>query len=366
MASFFVFILLFITPFVIFPFGNAQFEPPKVIFSEILIDFLIMTLLLQKGINFFVSLDKKQVFLAGLIFLLSFWHLLFLLTPITFFGNAFRMQGVFLLWHLLALSLIASKIKFPKVREFWYLIMLFVIFVSSLILGNPNARAVATLGEPNALAAFIVFLLPFIFFVDYNSKKLQKLVRILSFIAAFIIILLSGSKSGFLALTIEALFYFLAFRTKIALKNVILIITFCIVLVYFLPVFSNNLYENRVDVWKTALVSGFEHPLLGAGFGNTEIQLRKTSLATHNMLIGYYVDSAHNLLFDWWVQGGIAGLSLLLCTIFITIQNFYKKLKKFELIVLSGLIIMLSFNPASVVTLLGFWWIVGRSFAKID
>ena len=362
MAGYLVFILLFILPFIIFPIGASQFEIPKVILSHIVVWTLLFSVIIQKGKSFFLSFDHVQLILAGVLFFISAVHLVFFPSPISFLGNPARMQGILLLWSLLLFSLVASRVKLPKISGYFYLFLLLATFVLSLLLSNQNGRAVATLGEPNALAAFVIFLWPFIFFAKYESKNVPY-VQILGGLITVFIILLSQSVSGLAAFAIQLLFLVLFKKANLPLKKVVFVSVFFIGLVYLFPFFDRSPYENRVDIWNTAITAGVENPILGAGFGNAEIQIRQTSQIMHDKLIGYYVDSGHNIFIDWWIQSGIVGLTTLIILIVISIRNFYLQKKAMELIILLGLIAVLSFNPASVVTLLAFWWTIGRSFA---
>lgn len=107
MASIITFFLLFLLPFVIAPFGVTQFENPKVIFGELGIILLLLACLFTNHISFHHR--AKQFVFYFSIFLVTVIDLLFFRTSISFFGNAFRMQGVFLLWMLLLFSFISSR-----------------------------------------------------------------------------------------------------------------------------------------------------------------------------------------------------------------------------------------------------------------
>jgi hypothetical protein len=58
----------------------------------------------------------------------------------------------------------------------------------------------------------------------------------------------------------------------------------------------------------------------------------------------------------------MVGLLVLILFLFIAFKNYYKSRKVKETVILIGLLTMLSFNPASVITLIAFWWIIGFSF----
>ncbi len=354
-----LFFLLFILPFVVWPYGTSQFELPKVIIFELSSILLLLYAVYQKRFAFFKSLNPTQLVLFGMIFLLTLYDLLFMPTPVTFFGNSSRLQGVLLLWNLLVFSLVSSRIPPPKLSSCFYFIILFSIFILSLFIGNQTGRAIATIGEPNALASYIVFLWPFIFF---SKPKIRAPVQILCTICVFGVILLSGSRSGLIALAIQIIFLSFYRFLKFSLRTALIVSISLIFLACLLPLLERLPYENRSDIWNTAIIAGSAHPILGAGFGNTEIIIKETSLKLYDRLRGYYVDSAHNIFLDWWVQAGAVGLFLFILIIYGSFKNFYQQKGELEITILLGLITALSFNPAGVVTLITFWWTIGRSF----
>lgn len=324
---------------------------------------LFLLVFKSEGKHLLTSFNRTHVILAAILLILTFYDLLTLSTPFTLLGNQFRMQGVFLLWNLLIFSLIVPIIPFYKLNSYWYAILLFITFLLSLFIGNANGRAVATIGEPNALAGFVIFLWPFLF-LDKNKTKPIALSRITGVICVIGIIFLSSSRSGLVAFIVQIIFYSLINLLKLPIKKALIISSICIVIAYLLPILDKQLYESRTEIWKTAIVAGLQSPIVGTGFGNTEILMHNTSVKLNNNLRGYYVDSAHNIILDWWIQAGIVGVGVLFLFLFYTIRNFISQKRETEIIILLGLFIMLSFNPASIVTLLDFWYMIGRGFIK--
>lgn len=453
MASFIVFFLLFLLPFCIAPFGITQFENPKVIFAEIGVILLFLVLLFSNRISF--RQRRKQVFLFGAVFFVTIIDLFFFKSNISFFGNAFRMQGIFLLWILLLFSFftgftslradeplvrlrgnlhkIASpyKIGFAMTRIWWvYAGLLYSELVAMFFLPlNASQRYVGTLGEPNALAAFAIFLWPFGWFAirrDINviarsesdlpagrqawqshrgdgiaSLSFAMTKRFLLLFPVAILLYLSDSRSGMVAFGIEMLFLLLQnitctlhkknlfvknqnfFCSAVGIDNelrgkkrtsknfissqyklsLLLITVICLIIYLFsyaLPFFDKTPYENRVQVWQSAFYAGMMNPGLGQGFGNTETALHNAAAGLDLPIQYYYVDSSHNIFLDWWVQGGVIGLSLLLILVYTAFNSFIAHKNERNIVLLLGMLTVLSFNPSSVVGLLGFWWIIGQ------
>jgi hypothetical protein len=359
-ASYIITFLLFLLPFIILPFGASVFEIPKVIVAEIGIELLFLIKFFE-GKFYLKKYKRYSLYTLGLMVILTLGHLIFLRTANTFFGNVFRLQGVFLLWNLIAFAVLSSliELKFMSVLP-WIAIIL--LFTSTFLFGgNLSGRAVGTLGEPNALAGVAVFLWPFLYFLKKHKFLPKILFLILTFGLPAVIIFLSGSRSGIVAFLLQIFFIILAKSKKFSLGKTVCIIVFLLILSYSLPFIEKvGRFESRSDVWKTAIAAGFEHPLSGGGFGNTDSLIHTASLTITNNIRYQFVDSSHNIFIDWFVQGGLLGLSLLLFLTIRTIQTFIKSKNIFYLTLMFGLLTVLSFNPASVVMLVAFWWTIGQ------
>lgn len=164
----------------------------------------------------------------------------------------------------------------------------FTFIASFLTNPEPSGRLIGTLGEPNFLAAFLVFIFPF-------REPAGK-------------------------------------------------------------------WENRNQIWQTAFAAGKINPLFGSGFGNIEKPLKIASekLGENNLVRYQPIDSAHNIILDFWIQGGAVGVALLLLLIISALVAFSQKQNIFFLTILFGLLTVLMFNPGSIVTLIAFWWVIGQ------
>ncbi len=359
-----VIFLLFILPFLVWPFGGlvSPFETPKVIAAEVAIEILILLFFLKINISSFLKNHKLQIYLVlGLIFL-SLIHLIISPSPTSFFGNEFRLQGVFLLWHFLVFSLVSSNIEIKSIPNYIYPISLTVLLLVTIILGgNENGRAFGTLGEPNSLAATAIFFLPFLIFIH------KKLIKISGFIVALIIIFLSGSRSGLIAYSLETVFILSTQIFKVSIIKTFSLSFILLILSLSLPLIEGGgWFENRSQIWQTSFLAGMKSPILGNGFGNIHDSIRMTSLSLNNTIQYQFVDSTHNIFLDFWVQGGILGLALFVLLLLFSIKNLITQSRTLELTVLLGLLAVMSFNPASVATLIAFWWIIGRGFILKD
>ncbi len=373
LSGYLVFFLLFLLQFVVLPMGYSNFESPKVYVAEIGIFLLLLVfifrsgdknshkLLSKVGIKKFLSKDFGVRISLLFIVLFSLIHLFFFQTSTTLFGNEFRMQGMFLLWLLLAFSIISSKIILDKLLLPYIIfgLLFFQLIFSLLIGGEGYTRAIGTLGEPNALAACVLFLWPFIYF---SKKEFPLWLKLLSLGFVFILIFISGSRSGMIAFVAQMIFI-LFLRTKLSISKGLILSLIALLGTYILPfVQSTGLYEQRSEIWQVAWHAGLQSPIIGNGFGNMDAALKQSIIETSNHLKGYYVDSSHNIFLDWWVQGGIVGLGLFLFLLMNTFKQFVVQKNVFYITLLLGLVASLSFNPASVVSLVALWWVIGQSF----
>lgn len=359
MSAYLVIFLLFFLNLIVIPIGISPFETPKVIVAEIIIDFLLLLLIFKSKINL-KHLYNPQIIFIGILFILSLDTQLLFQPQGGFFGNAFRLQGQLLLWHLFLFSIISKNIQLNNIPKFFYYLSIICLLMSTLILGvNENKRAFGTLGEPNALAAISLFIFPFVWFYSKSIFRLASIITTLS------IILLSGSRAGLLGFLIQIFFILLSW--KILHKKLGLAVIFCMILTTLsitLPFIENvGWFENRAEIWKTSFMSGLNSPFIGQGFGNIQNLIHQTAVNLNNNVQYQIVDSSHNFLLDFWIQGGIVAVTAIIILIGLSIHGLLKTRRILELTAFLGIITTMLFNPVSVVILLAFWWLIGQGFS---
>ena len=383
-SSYILVFLLFLLQLVYFPIGVSHFEAPKVYTAEIAIFVLLLVCIFKSSKFFLKDYNKSFIISLGLLLLLSLIHILFFNTETTLFGNPFRLQGVFLLWMLILFAVISAKAQLPKLHSVFFLGIIAVQFICALFIEGTNGRAVGTLGEPNALAAAVIavwpFLLPPVIASDHKGSRQSRgayhpwrrllyhfiprndgVINTIALIMVFIIIIMSGSRSGMIAFVLQLIFFLVVTRLHLSLKKAVVISLVLLMVSYVLPFYEQKgIYEKRSEVWQTAVAAGANHAILGHGFGNTEFALRDSSKVLKNNLASSYVDSSHNLFLDWWVQGGVVGLVILFVLLVQTMRSFIRNKQVMHIVLFLGLLTSLSFNPASIVSLIAFWWIIGK------
>lgn len=369
MPALLTYLLLFVTPLIVVPFFNLRFEPPKVLFAEILIQILVVYSLIAGKFR----LRRVNPVLFAVImalFLISLYHLLVNPSDKNLFGNIFRLQGTILFWHFLALALVAQNIYFRLKEKYIYIVSFLAVCAGALVFGNNSAgRLIGSLGEPNALGAVIVVLLPFVL----SLKKLQ--LKIIGVLLALIVINFTQSRSALTGIFLEVLFFGLLkmkfrFITGVIICSVLLILSLGLPIFersYFLKTNSDPMnfrFEDRAQIWQVSLAAGSRYPFFGTGIESVQNRIAAMS-KTLNADIQYQtVDSAHNIFLDFWIWGGGTGLVLLICLVILTLWNLTRKKMIIEIAVMIGLLAVLSFNPTTVSVLAAFWWITGRSFVR--
>ncbi len=365
MVSEIFYFLLFFIPLIVIPQFPSAFEIPKVILTEIGIGLLILFTINSRTFSL-KYLPKNQVVLTLIIMILSIFHMFLNSESLIFFGNPFRLQGTILLWILLSLSLASSQLSLKHIPLFIPLLSFIALFFGTLLLGkNLSGRAVGTLGDPNALAASVVFIWPFLYYLFKSMLKKPIIWQLLLCILTTIIILLSGSRSGIIAFVIQLIFILLLYLKYSSLAKTLVLCIFLLITSYSLPFLEGDgWYADRAEIWQTSLVAGFQQPYIGHGFGNIEKVLPAVSKQLNNDVQYQYVDSSHNIFLDWWIQGGAVGLLSLFLLVGNTLYSFIRKENSRNIVLLLGLLTTLSFNPASIASLIAFWWLIGQGFTR--
>lgn len=361
-------ILLFFTPFVIFPFEISPYEKPKVIFAQAIIEAITLLFLARRKTAFFEKPKSPFEYTLIIIFGLSIVHLVMNPTISTLFGNAIRLQGVFFLWHLLLLAYIASKTSL-KIPALVPLFSLFSLLLAAVFMNaNDTNRYVGTFGEPNSLAAAAIFIWPFVFI-----KNANRTLKIASLSLTVLLLFATKSESAYLAFFIQIIMLLPQVIPKI--KQPIAFIAAAFVFIFGMTVpfiarsvtIDNRLlnqtttFENRAEIWRISTEAGAKNPIIGHGFDHTldAIHVYPNTFSKNQIL-----DSSHNMFLDWWVQAGLIGFAAFIFLIIASLKLLAAKKMHAHLISFAGILTALSFNPASAASLIALWWLIGQGFRK--
>ncbi|NQT49955.1 O-antigen ligase family protein [Candidatus Kuenenbacteria bacterium] len=368
-----LYLMIFIYPYVNWQFIWGDFNLPYVDLVAILLFLaVIIRLLFDLAENKKVQkLTLKKIFpglmFAGLFILASALSLFnsqyfgaglkYLFRPIVFF---------YLMFIVLPHYIIINKRIFKKALQVLLLVGIIVGtlgFLSVVVKQGPSWMAYRAVpfafgdfnplgGNHNAIAEVMVVCIPIAFVLFLQAKKIKKKGWFI--LAAFfmtIILLLTFSRSGWLALLVQLLIlFFVKYRHKVdkyAIVAIILILILAPTLFYFTSGHQIDWVKtsdaNRVLMTKIALYNFSEHPIIGNGLNSFQLLVGGTFV--YSVEFGDPLES-HGFVQKLLTESGLLGLItflMLLGYIFYKYIGAYKNAasEHFQLIILC-LIMMLS------------------------
>ena len=278
------------------------------------LDWAIVLWICAFAFSLITNLDSWRRIVIGLWFIALYigtWYLLY---------DVFANGALKRLWLIDALLMSGVPVVFVGYAQ----------VENALVNQMPLPRPVGTLGNANALAAFLVMLLPFIAGRLYKVKTVPMRVLLAVYgLAALGLLVLSFSRGGWIAGAVALAVWvglslpLAKWWAQISLSGRIVIglLVMCIAAVstYFvLASFGivGRSVELRTWIYQTALRLFAEHPLTGTGlftFG--------AGLARLNSLPPQEPHShAHNLILNVAAEMGIVGLLALALTTFVVVQ----------------------------------------------
>jgi|GEM_PF-2324052 len=314
------------------PFSKIPFEVPKVKLLLLTTDIgAIISLIYIKSIN--KNINKRIIFFAviylGAVFLASLLGNNF---NKSFWGNYWRLDGIFTLIHLIGLFFIYClfwKDKYNKIFAYTItlstsLVSLYAIFQRLISFYPPYA----TFGNPNFLAGFLIVAVPFGFLLALSEKKTPTL-WILNIILNTAAIILTKSYSAIIMLPIVIIFCIVVLakddskllkRNDKKVKTQILFALFTFLLfvfgflVYsFVKGYLNErlkyrgyLPEGRERIYMNAIIAIYRKPIFGWGYANFDYAFEEISWPM-KWMHDVYVDKAHGELLEILSTTGIVG-----------------------------------------------------------
>lgn len=360
-------VLLFILPFLFFPYTSEIFEINKItllyLFTGIILLYtsfialkictktslkinifnLVMALFVLAGIiTTFFSVDLKTSiwgyysrFNGGLISIFAYFTLVFIYT------NVFKQKTS--LKHINILLITAFLLSTIAIFEH------FNISVTCIILSqkannscwsqDTTSRIFATFGQPNWLAAYLSAILPLslIHFIKNKNYK-YFILPILIFLA----ILFTRSRSGLLSVAVSFVIFslFIFYRTKTKHITKILTLSIFFLVVYFLTkpqtIINKNPYINvtpstqiRFLVWKGAWDIFTHNPVLGTGPETFAYSYWKYRPEAHNTTSewDFTYNKAHNDYLHILANQGLVGFTTYIGVILVALYLLIPKYK---------------------------------------
>lgn len=343
-------ILFFILPFIFYPNSSEIFELNKIIVVYFFTISITTTYLLFSKKLF---QNKSNIYLALLLFLLtqSVSALFSIDLQTSIFGYYGRFNGgVLSLFAYSALFFIYANTQTKQdVKKHLKIISVSALFVSLIAIlehfnlsitclllrgkittscwsQNPQARAFATFGQPNWLAAFLA-----------ATATLSKPIFIP---AIFLAILFTRSRSGLLGFSAAYAIYWLP-KLKSRL-NLFIVLTFTLAVLFAIfnplrnitdPALLNNPKVNitpssqiRMLVWNGAVRAWEQKPLLGWGPETFAFAYQSVRPQEHNLTSewNFTYNKAHNEYLNYLTTTGLFGLGSYLLFIMTSLSEMLK------------------------------------------
>ena len=280
------------------------------------------------------------------------------------FDFVFMQYSMQVIFFILSIVYIDSK---EKLEKFLFVICISGCFYACFSLINSNSFSgrfsYGTMYDPNDLAAFFVTLMPLnLYFLSGSGAFAKKVIAILTIGMSISLVLMTGSRGGFLGLIVVL---FLLFFTKLGLLKRL---HKAVLLGIFVAAIGTN-YEKidierystlftleddynvssetgRIAIWKKGWELTLANPLTGVG------------ASCFAMAMGYYREklgeipkwqTAHNSYILFLTEIGLVGFILYLSMIFSSLKIFFNYakeeilLEQYQLISRISKVILLSF-----------------------
>jgi len=195
--------------------------------------------------------------------------------------------------------------------------------------------AFSTLGNPQFVAAWLVFAIPL--YPALAARQTSAGARVgaaLAALAAVACLLLTRSASGLLALAAVALFGLLLRRSAIEVRRIIVGVSLMLVVVAGYLGWSTHTGRGRIMIWLETLLIWMRHPWLGVGLGQynlhqLEAQHRFFALGDWTRDFhqnAAFVLDAHNQYLQILAEQGLLGLGLFLFLVYLIIRSAGRRL----------------------------------------
>jgi O-antigen ligase len=343
------YLLIFLLPLVINPWGFTYYEAPKIFFLRVFV-----SLFLLGGMAYFLKTGKSSVHfgkvsgaMIGVWFLSLLLSTVFSIAPLlSFWGSYERVQGllshVFYLLHFIILyQYFRSDEERKKVLG-----MIFIVSVAVAVYGilqkfgiylfrleeNPSflGRIFSTLGQPNFLGQYLLFPIWIGILWLKNANGLRK--KVIAAIPLFIMVgafLLTENRASLFGLAVSLGLYLALMENRLKKLRWVLLAVLtaaCVGFIVFVAPNTRSL-NSRFLIWQTVPKIAAGHLLLGSGpetFSLTFPRYYPTGLYQYEA-IKDNPDRAHDEPLDILLNQGMVGLAVYLAAIFAIIFAALKK-----------------------------------------
>lgn len=335
---------LIILPFVFWPNGAIQYEVPRTIFMHRWIEIIGLLALCLTLCNY--PLSRHGLKLVGLataflvLACLASW--LGVDVSRSILGNYYRADGLLTLIHFVVFFLI---LVFLWRRE-WLQGLLWAMATGSMGISliaaiqgfqvyilhqmgiSPWGGAiVATFGNPNFLAGYLVVTLPLVTYMLVTVPKRIRICIYIGLVFQLTAIVLTFTWAGIVGI----LLFFLGeifLKKGVSFKKISFVISIYLLITAVTAFYKLSrptkeyVAEGRPRIFMKLLIASSQKPLLGWGWANVGHAFQSVEWPIH-FDTDIYVDKAHSLILESLVTTGIPGLILYLLILFFTGKNLY-------------------------------------------
>ena len=257
-------------------------------------------------------------------------------------GLAFNFVFKIYLFNVLYFFLFITHVRsFNRLKTVLFTLCFSALMYSSfsMLQGSmsPGGRLLAgVMFDPNDIAFFFVSLLPIsFFFIFISDGRIKKILACVTVIFSIIVILMTGSRGGFLGLI--AVLSLLFFTNRGGLKKIyraFLIIALLLIFVSSVDKVDTERFKSildlkndynitakmgRLDIWKTALSFLISNPLTGVGVNCFEFAIGYKREAAGEIPVW---QAPHNSFIQFGTEVGIVGFFFFISLIRSCLKTF--------------------------------------------
>jgi O-antigen ligase len=323
------------------------FELPKVIFVQVATEIAFLVWMLHRLLHRTPRTGRRASLWPAALLVFLFVQMLIYETAYSttqaFWGNYHRRQGVWLLLHYIGLLAMTADVGRRAAHrklilggvvtgalgaatmgflEIWN-IPAYAGWKTSLYSG----RLLSSFGQPNFFAAYVGMAIPLVGYGLLHARRFGvKILALTLLVILMSAMLLSGSRGGWIGLSLAACCVLLSRARRRNLRQLLLpaaggLLLLAVGFSFFMldqrqdwrirQLFEPDRWDRieRVQIWRNAWELSAHRLWLGHGQDNFDLVFPGVVTATDDVIRNLVIDRAHNWVLDWTVQGGLLGLA---------------------------------------------------------
>jgi hypothetical protein len=273
-------------------------------------------------------------------------------------GNYYRADGLLVLLQLVCFAF-ALGLNIKNIDRYKLAMSIFVSGIFSSIWNN--------FGQPNYLVGFLLVTIPFGFYILAQSENL--LVKLFTYLGIsfswYVIYTLDSYVGLFGAFAAPVILILFANRSKVSkLLLIPLLIGLSVTIYSWYGEIANKpeyVAESRFRIYRNLFVAGLNRPVLGYGWSNVDYAFKGIEWPM-KFNDDIYVDRAHMLFLDIFINTGLIGLAVYIVFLITLFINVAKNDSAWRVVILISLVMYLIHSQTNITSIsqdFTFWLIVG-------